>query len=818
MNRTHLVQLRAFPKFGLAFLTTFCLAGIRAQADTASNIFAWTIPTLTTTSAAIDLANTASGLSDTAITVGSGQSITSSSSSWRWSQNSTGQSTANDTYANAVAGGKYFQWTLNAGARTSFTITGSTGFLLTPSVTTGTMPQSAVLYDSTDGGTTWNQVGTSATYGGAQANVGNSFFSSPITVNAGGSLMFRMATFLGATQASSSPKIAWNGTTTTTVASDAVLLGTTTGGAWNIIWNGTASQVWDTNALNWQTNTAGTGTGPNIAMAGGDNVTFGNSATNATINVTSGGVTAGNVNVTNTAGTVTLAGGSVGGLLYKSGNGTLDLTAANAFTGGTISAGTVVADANSALGTGGSAGISLNGGGLSITNASVTAVSAKLAAGNSAGGSVDVTNGATVNLSGGITAAGTSTGGNKGDASTYSTMTLNPTGTGTIILSSAVGSQMSVTGPVVTTAGAISLQIPHGTVILTNSATLNLGTGILGVGTNVGSYNGMTWNGNVDMLGSTLQMNGGNINGSGIIDVGMQANGVAATNTTSTLASRLNFPSPTISNAISIEANNTLALNSPTGGGINIAGPISGSGTITVNANPTTLSGVATLSGNSSFSGTITDANVLKVTGNVGSATLNVTGTSAILTVSGGTVGPTTFSGATETLNVGTGSTTNSVPGSMTVNGALTLRSDTASFFTLTNTVNAGTDFSQLSVNGAFNYASSAINFTLNNTNSLFAWNPAVINVINFTSEVGDASAVTFNDYTGTNPVVSVSLTEATPGSGLWSGLDGANTITFNAASGTLAVNSVPEPGTCAMVGLGISALAVTIIRRRRND
>jgi hypothetical protein len=93
-----------------------------------------------------------------------------------------------------------------------------------------------------------------------------------------------------------------------------------------------------------------------------------------------------------------------------------------------------------------------------------------------------------------------------------------------------------------------------------------------------------------------------------------------------------------------------------------------------------------------------------------------------------------------------------------------------------------------------------------------------VINVINFTSETGDASAVNFNDYTGNNAVVSVSLTEATPGSGLWSGLDGTNTITFNAASGTLAVNSVPEPGTCAMVGLGLSALAVTIIRRRRND
>jgi len=652
--------------------------------------------------------------------------------------------------------------------------------------------------------------------GASQTNVGYNFFSSPITVNAGGSLMFRMATLLGAAQ-TTSPKTGWVGSTTSTALSDAVLLGTTTGGAWNVIWNGAASQVWDTSALNWQTNTAGSGTGPNIAMAGGDNVTFGNSATNATINVTGGGVTVGNVNVTNTAGTVTLAGGSVGGLLYKSGNGTLDLTAANAFTGGTISAGTVVADASSALGTGGSAGISLNGGGLSITNAAVTAVSAKLAAGNSAGGSVDVTNGATVNLSGGITAAGTSPGGNKGDASTYSTMTLNPTGTGTIVLSSAVGSQMSVTGSAVTTAGAISLQIPHGTVILTNSATLNLGTGILGVGTNAGTYNGMTWNGNVDMLGSTLQMNGGNINGSGIIDVGMQANGVAATNTTSTLSQRLNFPTPTISNAITVEANNTLALNSPTGGGINIAGPISGSGIITVNANPTTLSGVATLSGNSSFSGTITDANVLKVTGNLGSATVNVTGASAILTVSGGTVGPTTFSGATETLNVGTGSTTNSVPGSMTVNGALTLRSDTTSFFTLTNTVSAGTDFSQLSINGAFNYASSAINFTLNNTNSLFAWNPAVINVINFTSKIGDASAVTFNDYTGTNAVVPVTLTEANSGSGLWSGLDGTNTITFNAVSGTLSVNSVPEPGTCAMVGLGLSALAVTIIRRRRN-
>lgn len=195
-----------------------------------------------------------------------------------------------------------------------------------------------------------------------------------------------------------------------------------TGTALDLLWTGAENSSWNTNATNWQNAPNGLNPdGTNIAFFTDDNVWFGNAATNAPVSVDAAGVAAGEMAVTNSAGTVVFNGGAitnhnlaksgagnlvisntldleggaepvgtlsntgsgnvtltgtvVRGRMLQAGTGTLTLSASNAYTGGTtISNGVVVAGADNALGTG---AITVSGGTLSIgstlqTNATVT--------------------------------------------------------------------------------------------------------------------------------------------------------------------------------------------------------------------------------------------------------------------------------------------------------------------------------------------------------------------------------------------------------------------------------------------------------------
>jgi ATP-dependent Lon protease len=53
---------------------------------------------------------------------------------------------------------------------------------------------------------------------------------------------------------------------------------------------------------------------------------------------------------------------------------------------------------------------------------------------------------------------------------------------------------------------------------------------------------------------------------------------------------------------------------------------------------------------------------------------------------------------------------------------------------------------------------------------------------------------------------------------GTWLAIDGAtaNQYYFTESTGQLQV--VPEPSTCAMFALGLTAMVVTIVRRRRSE
>lgn len=120
----------------------------------------------------------------------------------------------------------------------------------------------------------------------------------------------------------------------------------------NVSWDVAGSGVWDTTTSNWSD---GSGS---ATFADGDQATFANAA-GGTITL-SGALAPATINVSAASGTYTFAAPTTGDAivgaasLSKSGGGTLAMTGANTYSGGTnITGGTVVLDADGRLGTGG---------------------------------------------------------------------------------------------------------------------------------------------------------------------------------------------------------------------------------------------------------------------------------------------------------------------------------------------------------------------------------------------------------------------------------------------------------------------------------
>ena len=309
------------------------------------------------------------------------------------------------------------------------------------------------------------------------------------------------------------------------------------------------------------------------------------------------GVAAGSVAVSNTSGVLRLENnGFSGTTLTKSGAGTLVLAASNTLSGGvTVTGGTLMPAAAGAFG---SQPLGLNGGTLAFADPAATSMTNAYSTGT-AGGAINVPDGSAT-ISGVGTALGTQAGAGitRGDPRTYNTLT--KTGTGTLVLTGNLGAQMSydtVSGNV-TTSGGINLQIPQGTMEISGARTWNLATGTA-VTTGSTTFNGMQWAGNVNMRGGTIQVNGGNIQGSGTINVGLAGD----LPTANTLKSRLNFAAPSIANTVSITDGFTLTLESNIGSSIRLTGEILGGPTTAItNAG----NGTATLTGTvpSTFAGT----------------------------------------------------------------------------------------------------------------------------------------------------------------------------------------------------------------------
>ena len=763
-------------------------------------------------------ANASSGFTASKLVWGSGVGAGNSSSP----ANTFNAAFASDptTPALALAGNMDITFTTVISAGWDINVDAVSGFVK-GNTTTGPGPQSIGLYWSTNSGTTWNLAGNTAT-----SSVTGTDLSTVVNTGANG-LTLKPVDFNNV--ASANPLTVnwaiafWGGVSGRAGIGKGsfVLSGNILASALgNQYWTGGPSGTWDTSTVNWY-NTNGSGAAD--AFTSGDNAYFTN-ATATAITVSAGGITAGTVTVTN-SGNLTLGGGTLTASgITQNGTGTLTINNANTLSGGlTQNSGLVIANASNAIAGGATlkggtfqdaaagsvtGAITLNGGTLDVTAASTeTNLSSAIAVGVGGGTlSVDGTN--SVTFTGNVTGPQN---------------TLTVAGTGTTIISGTVGANKN--GPFlnVNNGSTLALTLPATTSQKTNDIAGGVINGSLIGGTNIISIDPLNTNiaGSGTLTGvGTLTLNGGSVM------------------TTYNTNAPYNSKSATLALPVILSAGTTNNfLGSAGGNNLTVSGSVSGVGAITV-AN-TSGANKVTLSGTNSFTGGIqVNAGYLAVTASNASSVL-MNGTGATLESGGGLVG--TVGGFIMTnggnMNVGGGTLgiTNVVPagsatnlaantataGGLVISGGADFTSLTGTaanlLFTLTNSATANTDYSQLSVGGLLNYGGANLYINLNNTNAGFAFDPASLQLINPIGGVtGSLNSVTFSDYglSSTN-AIALSFSGTT-----WTGLDGTNSIAFDTSTGVLAFNggSVPEPSTCALLGLSLTAFTIIMIRRRRSN
>lgn len=130
--------------------------------------------------------------------------------------------------------------------------------------------------------------------------------------------------------------------------------------------------------------------------------------------------------------------------------------------------------------------------------------------------------------------------------------------------------------------------------------------------------------------------------------------------------------------------------------------------------------------------------------------------------------------------------------GQLNVTGNLTLGSTSATTLTINGTT--GGSFDSIAATGALNYGG-ALSLSFGSL---------------FTSGIVDLNLIDFGSFS--NAFSSVTLTGAYAGGlslvgNLWSGEVGGQMFTFDQATGLLNTAAVPEPGTMALLGLGLAAV-----------
>ncbi len=677
------------------------------------------------------------------------------------------------------------------------------------------------------------------------------------------------------------------------------------GGAWNLLWSGAQDSVWNYTSTNWQTNSAGVGTGSNIVTVANDNETFGSAASVA---IGSGGVTAGTLVTTNSgqsgtvaftgANTLTVAGGmtnsgsggvtvgsplTIAGSLTVNGGGTTTLSGISTITGGVIVTNASTLNIN-ATGDSVTGGIRITGqgtatigaaGDLTGTTATVTLTNGTL----NLGGFTDSPSAGGIALSGsGTISNGTLTLGT-GQTVTNTTganvISANLDGTNGAVVTVAASSTLTLSGANTTFGGFIvnngTLKAGNGsfgTATITNNnggivdlngqsvantITNNAGTNYLinsssGTGTLTGTMNSTYFevnpgNNNVYISGTVNSANRFSVtNGLGQTGMLMLGGPIVMANNKSLFASNNGIMQFETGFSFNAQGNykvldGEIDLNGQQATGY-LNANIGNSNTAMTNlynssaSTPATFgaTGLQLFIGGSSANGSnaivgaasgalLTIASQIRDTNAVPNSTLIIAGAGTV-SLTGTTNGYQTNQVnrfATEVVgsaaNLGTngavvaGYTVDlNIFGKLTVTNAFTLGSFTTININNTTGTVGGNNFGTIGTGGILTY-----NGVLNLNLPASGITSVTDNLFTFSSSSGNFTSATLyeaaNSWNMTNSL------------GIWTATDTAgNRFNLNTTTGALTVAAVPEPGTCAMVGLGISALAVTIIRRRRND
>ena len=230
----------------------------------------------------------------------------------------------------------------------------------------------------------------------------------------------------------------------------------------NPYWTGAADSNWDTSTQNWMAGSATT----YIDSPTADTVLFDDTATRTTVSIGSA-VHPNGVTFNNSTKNYTLSGaagiaGTTG--LTKSGSGTLTITNANSYSGGTtISAGTVALTGTGTLGSGSVAlnGGTLNVGALSVTNNIVLGGGALAYNGATLSGNISQSGTQSLAVANSLTLSGSNsyTGGTTITAGTLTAAGANALGTGTLNVNGgtlAVNAAVTGVGTVTLTSGTIN--------------------------------------------------------------------------------------------------------------------------------------------------------------------------------------------------------------------------------------------------------------------------------------------------------------------------------------------------------------------------
>ena len=244
------------------------------------------------------------------------------------------------------------------------------------------------------------------------------------------------------------------------------------------------------------------------------------------------------------------------------------------------------------------------------------------------------------------------------------------------------------------------------------------------------------------------------------------------------------------------------------------------SGAAISGANSLTKTGSAnlTLLGNKTYTGATTVSAGTLTIGSTGSvsgsslldvasgATLNVSavtggfvvGSSQTLRGSGTVVGNTTVNGALQPGNS---------PGLLSFNNNLTLGNTAVTTMEINGTGTRGMVYDAINVGGSLTYDGSLL-LSLGTT---FAVGSYTFDLFDFGSQTGSFDSVTLGgSYSG-------SLVNDVGMSTNWGLTSGDQTWAFDQSTGVLALSVIPEPSPLALSGLGLLALAVSALRKRRQ-